>query len=145
MEPVLVRHIMTTPVVTFFAEQTLPLADDVMHLKRFRHLPVIDEEQRLVGLVSHRDLLRAQISNLIGLTPEQRQARQADVQVKDLMTIDVWRVHPDTRASIAGQTLLDHRFGCLPVVDDTGVLVGIITERDFLRFAIRTLAMTDPG
>ena len=61
------------------------------------------------------------------------------------MTIDVWRVHPDTRASIAGQTLLDHRFGCLPVVDDTGVLVGIITERDFLRFAIRTLAMTDPG
>ena len=49
------RDIMSTPVVTFFAEQTLPLAEDVMQFKHLRHLPVIDDDGKLVGLVSHRD------------------------------------------------------------------------------------------
>jgi CBS domain-containing membrane protein len=142
--PVLVEHIMTTKVVTFFAEQTLPLAEDVMRIHRFRHLPVIDSEHRLVGLVTQRDLLRAQVSVLVGLTEDQRRARHEDIQIRELMTRDVWAVHPDTLASHAGQTLIDHKYGCLPVIDDDGVLVGIVTERDFLRFAIKALALHDP-
>ena len=140
--PVLVRHIMSTNVVTFFAEQTLPLAEDIMRIHRFRHLPVIDNDGRLVGLITHRDLLRGQISLLAGLTEEQRRARQDEVRIRQLMTHDVWTVTPDTLASHAGQTLLDHKFGCLPVVED-GVLCGIVTERDFLRFAIKTLSLHD--
>src|SRR5262245_44855266 len=65
--PVLVRNIMSKDVVTFFAEQTLPLAEDVMRIHKFRHLPVVDNERRLVGLVSRSDILRAQISVLTGL------------------------------------------------------------------------------
>lgn len=60
--PVLVKHIMTAPVVALFEEQSLPLADDIMHFKHLRHLPVVDDDNQLVGLVSHRDILRAQIS-----------------------------------------------------------------------------------
>jgi CBS-domain-containing membrane protein len=45
---------MSSPVVTFFPEQTLGLADDVMHLRHLRHIPVIDDERHVVGLVSHR-------------------------------------------------------------------------------------------
>jgi len=135
----LVRHIMSAPVITFFAEQSLPLAEDVMHLKHLRHLPVIDDEGRLVGLLSHRDLLAAQASTLAGFTPQQRRARDEDVRVRQVMTRDVWTVSPDARASVAGRTLLDHRFGCLPVVDADHRLVGIVTERDFLRFAIAML------
>lgn len=142
MSPPLIKHLMTSPVVTLFAEQTLPLAEDVMRFKHLRHLPVIDDDRRLVGLVSHRDLLRAQISSLTGLTDEQRRARVEDVRVRQLMTSEVWTVTPETRASVAGRTLLDHRFGCLPVVDE-GRLVGIVTERDFLRFAINVLEMHD--
>jgi CBS domain-containing membrane protein len=141
--PVLVRHIMSTPVVTFFAEQTLPLAEDVMRIHRFRHLPVIDSDRRLVGLITHRDLLRGQISVLTGLSEAQRRARQEDVRISQLMTRDVWTVSPETLASHAGQTLLDHKFGCLPVIDRDRVLCGIVTERDFLRFAIKTLEMHD--
>jgi CBS domain-containing protein len=143
MPPVLVQHIMTADVVTFFAEQTLPLADDVMRIHRFRHLPVIDNDRRLVGLVTHRDLLRGQISVLTGLTDDERRARQADVRISTLMTRDIWTVRPDTLASHAGRTLRDHKFGCLPVIDDDGVLRGIVTERDFLRFAIKTLEQHD--
>jgi CBS domain-containing membrane protein len=143
MSPVLVKHIMTTKLVTFFEEQTLPLADDVMRIHRFRHLPVIDNDRRLVGLVTQRDLLRAQISALNGLTDAERRSCHELVPVRRLMTRDVWTVHPETLASHAGQTLLDHKYSCLPVVDDDGMLLGIVTERDFLRFAIKTLAIHD--
>jgi len=134
---------MTTPVVSLFAEQTLPLADDIMRFKHIRHLPVIDDGGRLVGLVSHRDLLRAQISSLTGLTREQRAARQDNVRVRELMTRDLWTVRPETLASVAGQTMAEHRYGCLPVVDEDHVLLGIVTERDFLKFAIEVIAMRD--
>jgi CBS domain-containing membrane protein len=143
MPPVLVKHIMSEKVVTFFAEQTLPLAEEVMRIHRFRHLPVIDNDGRLAGLITHRDLLRGQISVLTGLTREQRQARQDEVRISALMTADVWTVTPDTLASHAGQTLLDHKFGCLPVVDADRMLCGIVTERDFLRFAVKALELHD--
>lgn len=143
VSPVLVKHIMSTDVVTFFAEQTLPLAEDVMRIHRFRHLPVIDNERRLVGLITHRDLLRGQISVLTGLTEQERRARQDEVRISRLMTRDIWTVNPDTLASHAGQTLLDHKFGCLPVVDANRVLCGIVTERDYLKFAIKALEIND--
>jgi CBS domain-containing membrane protein len=143
MTSVLVRHIMTSPVITLFAEQTLPLAEDVMRLKHLRHLPVVDDDGRLVGLVSHRDILRAQISSLTGLTADERRTRQSEVKVSQLMTRDVWTSGPDAFASAAGQTLIDHKFGCLPVVDAAGRLVGIITERDYLRFAVKVIEMHD--
>jgi CBS domain-containing membrane protein len=143
MPPVLVKHLMTSPVVTLFAEQSLPLADDIMRFKHLRHLPVVDDAGRLVGLVSHRDLLAAQISTRTGLTPEERRAVQANVRIGEIMTRDVWSVRPDVNASIAASTLLDHKYGCLPVIDDAGVIVGIITEHDFLRFATKVLEHFD--
>ena len=143
MAPVLVKHLMTSPVVTFFAEQTLPLADEIMRLKHFRHLPVVDDAGRLVGLVSHRDLLAAEISTQSGLNRRQRLAIQEEVRVREIMTSDVWTVGPEVRASAAAATLLDHRYGCLPVVDGDGRLVGILTERDFLRFSIKVLDSHD--
>jgi CBS domain-containing membrane protein len=143
MTQVLVKHIMSAPVISLFGEQTLPLAEDIMSFKHLRHLPVVDDDRRLLGLVSHRDLLRAQISTLSGLTQAERRARQADVRIAQIMTRDVWTVEPSTLASVAGQTLLDHRFGCLPVVDAQHRLVGIITERDFLKFAIKAIQMHD--
>ena len=143
MTPVLVKHIMSAPVVGLFAEQTLPLAGDVMHFKHLRHLPVIDEGNHLVGLVSHRDILRSQISDLIGLTESDRRARQEHVKISQIMTRDVWTVGPEMLASKAGRLLLDHRFGCLPVIDESRRLIGIVTERDYLRFAIKAIEMHD--
>lgn len=143
MAPVLVKHLMTSPVVTFFAEQTLPLADEIMRLKHFRHLPVVDDAGLLVGLISHRDLLAAEISTQSGLGRAQRLAIQQDVRVRDIMTAEVWTVGPEVRASAAAATLLDHRYGCLPVVEADGRLVGIVTERDFLKFAIKVMDTHD--
>jgi CBS domain-containing membrane protein len=143
MAPVLVKDIMTAPVVTLFAEQTLPLAEDIMRFKHLRHLPVVDDANRLVGLVSHRDILRAQISGLTGLSARERRARQDDVRMSQIMTRDVWTATPETWASNAGRVLLDHAFGCLPVVGRDHTLIGIVTERDFLKLAIKAIAALD--
>jgi CBS domain-containing membrane protein len=143
MASILVRHLMTSPVVSFFAEQTLPLAEDVMTFKHIRHLPVIDDARRLVGIVSHRDLLAAQISSRVGLSEGERRARQDRVRVGEIMTRHVLTVQPDVPASVAAGVLCDHKFGCLPVVDEGGVLVGIVTEHDFLAFAAKVLEATD--
>lgn len=143
MSPVLVKHLMTSPVVTFFAEQTLPLAADIMRFKHLRHIPVIDDARRLVGLVSHRDLLAAQISTQTGLDPEIRRVIQENVRVREVMTRDVRSVGPDELAATAAKILLAHRYGCLPVVDAECRLIGIVTDRDFLRFASEILALSD--
>jgi CBS domain-containing membrane protein len=143
MRSVLVKEFMTTPVVTLLAEQSLPFAEDLMRLKHVRHLPVIDDARRLVGLVSHRDLLAAQISSRSGLTGDERRAVQDEVRVGQIMTRDVWSVRPDVPASIAVAMLHDHKFGCLPVIDDAGVLIAIVTEHDFLRFAMKVLEAAD--
>ncbi|MBS1118206.1 MAG: hypothetical protein H6Q90_434 [Deltaproteobacteria bacterium] len=143
MPPVLIKHLMTAPVVALFAEQSLPLAEDIMKFKHLRHLPVVDDANRLVGLVSHRDLLRAQVSSLSGLTESERHARQDHIRISEIMTRDVWTVLPDTPASNAGRLLLDHRFGCLPVINHLGALIGIVTERDYVRFAIKALELHD--
>ena len=75
-----VRDLMTSPVSTIQASQSLPLAMSIMDLERVRHLPVIDDEERVVGLVTHRDLLAAQISALTPLSPEERASLQHSVR-----------------------------------------------------------------
>ncbi len=141
--PVLVKHIMSKHVVSLFAEQTLPLADDVMRFKRVRHLPVIDETNRLVGIVSDRDILGAQISSLTHIDPAARREIQERTRVSQIMTADVWTAGADMTAATAGRLLLEHRFSCLPVVDEAGHLIGIVTERDLVILAVAALDRAD--
>jgi CBS domain-containing protein len=144
MSVVFVRDIMSSPVITLFAEQTMPLADDLMRFKKLRHLPVVDDDGCLVGLVTHHDVLSAQLSVLSGIDRADRVALQDGVRVRELMAREIWTVTPDTTAEHAGRLLLDHRFGCLPVLDADRRVIGIVTERDFLKFALKELAHGPP-
>ncbi|MBL4635395.1 MAG: CBS domain-containing protein [Kofleriaceae bacterium] len=134
-----VSDLMTTQVISLFEEQTLPLAGGIMKLKKVRHLPVIDDDGTLVGLVTHRDILRSQGSLFSLLHSGQRSQVELEVPVREIMTKDVWTVKPDTKLLDAGRLLADHQFSCLPVTDDGGRLVGIITDRDYLKFALEVL------
>jgi CBS domain-containing membrane protein len=126
-----VRDLMTAPVKTVQVSQSLPLAASIMDLERIRHLPVVDDEQRVVGLVTHRDLLAAQISALSPLSPEERESLQLSVRVSAVMRTEIWTIAPDALVASAAKLLRDHRFGCLPVVEGSK-LVGILTESDLL-------------
>lgn len=133
-----VRDIMIRDVITLKEEESLLLAQDIMDLARLRHLPVLKGEV-LVGLVTHRDLLRASISSMVGLTAIEDEAVKQRIHVRDVMRRDVESIGPDAPAADAARQLLNHKYGCLPVVDADQKLLGILTEADFVKIALKAL------
>ncbi len=133
----LVKDLMTCVVETLRIGDTLDLATHLMKAGRIRHLPVIDGNEHLIGLVTHRGLLTAWVSH--GDPNRERVGQVArDVPVEALMERNVLTVTPDTTAALAAALIESSRFGCLPVVENHK-LVGIVTEADFVSFARRQL------
>lgn len=127
-----VRDLMTTEVITIDADTTLATAEHLMKESRIRHLPVIDDDFRLIGLLTHRDLLAAELSNLHGM--EEANSRfKSTVQVSKVMRDDVECASADDDLAEVARTLQRRKFGCMPVLGEEGVLVGIITATDYLR------------
>jgi CBS domain-containing protein len=124
---VLVGQFMTTDVFTVHPEDVVDLAASLMDWRHIRHVPVEDNDGKLVGLVSHRTLLR-----MVG--QGMRGSERTPVAVKDIMINDPVVVTPNTPTLEAIEKLREHRIGSLPVVEDER-LVGIITERDLIRVA----------
>jgi CBS domain-containing membrane protein len=137
-KPKTVSDIMTQKVITLFEEDNLVGVEKGMSHFRFRHLPVVDSG-KLVGLVTHRDLLRVAASSL-ELGGAQKTARlNESVFVRDVMQRNVVTVRADTPLAEAGQRMWDQKIGCLPVVAEDQTLIGIVTEADFLKLALSLL------
>jgi CBS domain-containing protein len=136
--PQLVSEVMTKDVVSVSEDQTLADLLASMRGMRFRHTPVADDG-RLVGLLSERDLLRMSSSSLLPHR-DGDEILHRRFHVRDVMTKDVATVSPTTTLMHAGALMLEKRIGCLPVVDEKNVLVGIITTSDFLKVAISLLS-----
>lgn len=120
-----IEHYMATDLFTVRPDDLVDLAASVMSWRHIRHVPVEDDEGRLVGLVSHRDLLRL-------LAARGFAARIGDpVVVREVMKTDPISVAPETPTLEAIRLMREKKIGCLPVVRD-GRLVGIVTAQDFL-------------
>lgn len=130
--PKLVRDLMTTDVVTVERNEKLLIADDVMRLGRIRHLPVVDDEGALAGIVSQRDLFHNGLLKALGYgTHAQRRALDM-VVVKEAMKTEVETVAPDAPLLDAARRMLELKIGCLVVIE-AGRVVGILTEADFVK------------
>src|SRR5215468_8704184 len=127
-----VSDVMQREVVTLRADDRLDLADDIMRLGRVRHLPVLEGE-RLVGILSNRDLLAASLSKALNFDPKERRTFMRSVDVREVMTKEVATVGPDLPLIQAARLMIRRRFGCLPVVNEGGALIGLLTETDLLR------------
>lgn len=126
-----VRDIMVAELVTLHVDEELSLASDIMNLARIRHLPIVEGE-RLVGIVSQRDLFRASLASVMGYDYAETRDHLKSVSIRDAMVSEVITVEPDTDIQKAGRIMLEERIGCLPVIED-GRLVGMVTETDILR------------
>jgi len=135
-----VAGLMTTPPITVRREDRLATAWRIMQTYRIRHLPVVDGDGRLVGLVTHRDLLAASSSSIIASSAEDRVQLLTWASVGDVMETHLSTAHPEDTAAHAGERLLRHKIGCLPVVEGDAQLVGVVTEEDFLRWATVEMA-----
>jgi CBS domain-containing protein len=123
MRMLTVGDFMTRDLVTVKEEDDLALAESMLRLGGIRHLPVV-RDGKLAGLVTQRDLLRSAA------------VRSAKTTVaSQIMVKEPVAVRPGTSLVQAARVMLANKFGCLPVTEEDGRLVGIITEADFVRFA----------
>ena len=133
-----VEELMTTEIFTVSPDDTAQRAHELMTGNRIRHLPVLDKDGTMVGLVTERDLLAASVSALADMSEQERDEMEAGIPVSAVMSIELVYADLDTSLSEAAGYLLKSTHGCLPVLDD-GALRGIITETDFVALTARIL------
>jgi len=127
--------IMSTDLVTIGPDETLEKARKLMHDRKIHHLPVVDDDSKLVGLVTLTNVLAATDSVL---RQEDSRIQPSDVVIGDIMVTDVATVDEHASLRQAALFLERHRIGCLPVLSN-GELKGIVTDTDFVGVAINLL------
>lgn len=131
----LVRDWMSRDVVTVGLKTPLPKAAQLMAEKRIRRLPVV-EHGRLQGILTYGDLRAAQPSSAGDLDVAEVNYLMAQIQVSQIMTRKVLTVDQNATIGEAAELMLQHAIGGLPVVNELGNLVGIITESDIFRLVV---------
>lgn len=118
-----IDKIMTTDLFTLHKDDSLADAEQLMRAHRVRHIPIIDDEKHLIGLITQRDILAANLS---------------DANVADVMRREIYTISETADMRSAALMLQNHKIGSLPVTRE-GVLVGIITDTDYVGLAINLL------
>jgi CBS domain-containing protein len=132
-----IAEVMNTDLFTLGPEDSVADARQLMAEHHIRHIPIVTDGNRLVGLVSQRDVLAAADSSLV-VAPEDVDTEESHIEVSSIMSVSVNTI--DENASLRGAAiyLQKHKIGCLPVVKGE-LLVGIITDSDFVAVAINLM------
>jgi CBS domain-containing protein len=127
-----VRDIMTTEVTTLGRNDSLQLAKDIMTLGRVRHFPVVDDDGKVVGVVSQRDLYKASLGSVMKYGEKAQRAFLEGIAVKEVMSDPPITIPPHATVQEAARLMMEKKIGCLPVLEGPK-LVGIVTETDMLK------------
>ncbi len=140
----LVGERMSHPVITVSPNTPMQEAHKLMRDERIRRLPVVDNNGKLVGIVSESDLLNAAPSDATTLSVWEMNYLLSKITVKEIMTRNVITAHPDTPLEDAARNMVDNKIGGLPVVRN-GDVVGIITETDLFKIFLELLGARESG
>ena len=139
MKDIALKEIMVTKVI--FAHKDEPLSDVEAKFRKhgIRHLPVVDDKKHVVGMFTQRDLLRC-------LSPRKTEdgyffdKEQMDRFIlKYVMAKDPIVLHPDDTLGHVVDIMARDKFGCIPIVNAEGILAGIVTQIDVLKYLARWL------
>jgi CBS domain-containing membrane protein len=131
-EKILVEDVMSTDLFTLGRNDKLSVADDLMKQQRIRHIPILDSDGELCGIVTQRDLFRGILLRSLGYGDRAEQKLLDSLSVKDAMHDEVLTISATSTLGDAATLMLSNKVGCLPVVDG-GRLVGMISEADFVK------------
>ena len=135
-----VEDMMTRNPHTLLQSHSLADAKHTMDALDIRHIPIVDAERRLLGIVSQRDVLAAQESILQKIPSDQ--SYTLSTPLSEIMHINIMTVEPRAGLKESAIYMQKHKVGCLPVVSDKE-LVGIITDSDFVAIAINLLELQE--
>ena len=141
-----VSRSMVSQVITIDKDASIFEAQEKMAANNIRHLPIVDDDNRLIGIVTDRDIRSALPYSLIKQKPsaEERKAL-AQRKVKDIMTRRPKTISPMYTIQDALLMIQREKVGAFPVVDDEGKLKGILSVRDLLRAFINVMGIGQPG
>jgi acetoin utilization protein AcuB len=140
----LIKDWMAPNPVTITADTSMIKAIHIMKERRFRRLPVVDQG-KLVGMVTDRDLKEASPSKATTLDVHELYYLLAELQVQEIMSRNPVSVSQDDTVERAAQIMLEHTISGLPVLDETGKVVGIITQSDVFRAFMHITGMLQGG
>jgi len=141
-----VSRSMTRRVITVDQAISIFEAQELMAKNDIRHLPVVDKNQRLIGIVTDRDIRSAlPYSFYKDSSSTEENEKLSALKVNDVMTENPISISPTSTIQDALLMIQDSKVGALPVVDDSGFLTGIISVRDLLRAFINVLGIGEPG
>ncbi len=137
---------MTSKVITISRDAGLDEARKRMEENNIRHLPVVEEDNTLIGIITDRDI-RSALPSVFStcLTNPEEMQRIAGLKVEDVMTKNPITISPMNTLEDALMMMHKMRKGAFPVVDQHGKLTGIISTRDLIRAFINVLGMEIPG
>ena len=131
---VLAKQLMTSPVITLPPTAPLTSAWDLIHNKRFRHIPILSEQGKLIGILSDRDCFRETISRLTA-SPHPM-SRTSGITLQEIMITNILTASPETEIRAIARILFEERIGAMPIVNDAEEIVGILTRSDILRTVV---------
>jgi len=141
-----VNQSMTRQVCSVTPETSLLEAQALMHEGRFRHLPVVDDTDHLIGIITDRDIRSALPYHLArGEGSAQEKQTVADLTVAEVMTRNPAVLSPVHTIQDALLLIQEKTVGAFPVVDDANRLVGILSVRDLLRAFTQVMGIGEPG
>lgn len=133
-----VRSIMSDDILTLGIENTLSDARIMMVENNIRHIPIVDDEQVLMGLVSQRDVLSVEESTLFNINVTSRLDREQHVKIDDFYRRDVVTINAHVSVHNAALTIQKYKIGCLPILSGNK-LIGLVTDSDFVNVAINLI------
>jgi acetoin utilization protein AcuB len=136
----IVEEIMKKNVTTLSPNDSISTAINIMDEKKIRHIPITNNKNEIVGLISDRDIRDAKPSIL----DFSNQEKTLESPIKEIMVKEVITGHPLDFVEEVSAIFFEHRIGCLPIESD-GRLVGIITETDLLHTFVQLTGANQPG
>ncbi len=133
---------MTSAPYTLRETHSLSDARKVMTERHIRHIPITDNDNHLIGLVTQRDVLAATAPGSIQQTKSAPHEADEDIKLSDIMMRNVSAIDKADSLRKAALYIQSHKYGCLPVLS-AGHLVGIITDSDFIDIAINLLEQVE--
>lgn len=141
-DEIFVQDMMTKKVYVLNEDDNLDVARLLMDSIHIRHIPVVSEDDRFVGLVTHRDMLSWSVSSLAELDEKDQVEIHRSIPLQKVMNCNVETIDPTAPLKSAVEQIINNKYGCLPVVKDDR-LVGIITEADFAKLTYRLLCLRE--
>jgi acetoin utilization protein AcuB len=126
---------MTSDVITVDEETSMMKASQIMKENNIRRLPVM-RKGKLVGMLTDRDIKEASPSKATTLDVHELYYLLSELKVKDIMSKNIITISPDETVEKAAVKMLEHRISGLPVVNDKGKVVGVITQGDIFKVLV---------